>query len=459
MNSMSYFLAQQNQKQPQLTSSSVERMPGMPQLAAPHVRLRFKQPCPPSAQGAKHIPLQHLRPKKSIRKAAILEGIVPKARRPFALFLQERSQVSKGSARQDFIDEMKSLGRAWKALAASEKASYKQRCQKEFVEQRGAMKARGLPVRRAAAQESVQPQMPEPPQPPQPPDAESTVITELGGFKVIQGREPLGEGSYGCVLASIGPQGCFGATKVYKCNKGMADFQQEVHVFKLLEEKLEPHCRRFFPSYYTSDDRRKPFPFVVLEYGGPSALQVLRRFGPFDENSLKCFALQLKAALQALHRLCVLHLDLKPGNILWSPETFQLKLTDFGMSELEGVEAAMLRFSEYVTEPYRPPELWEASRQEISRHLRPSIDVWSYGCVLYECATGRWLMRPCPEAPSCRGAVRAWCSSWKLLSSKSVKVSKLPEPAKSICLRLSQANCWQVAIRNCLNPNPLLRQL
>lgn len=425
----------------------------MPQLAVPCYRLRFKQPCPPPLQGTKGIPLRHLRRKKSVRKAAISEGMVPRARRPFALFLQEHSQVSKGSSRQDFIDEMKRLGQAWKVLSPSKKKTYQLRCQKDFLEQRGAMKAQGLPVRRAAA---AQPQMP---QPPQPPVAENTVISELGGFKVIPDREALGEGSYGCVLASIGSNGCFAATKVYKCNKGMADFQQEVLVFKLLEEKLEPHCKRFFPSFYTSDDRRKPFPFVVLEYGGPSALQVLRRFGPFDENSMRCFALQLKAALQALHRLGVLHLDLKPGNILWSTETFQLKLTDFGMSELEGVEAAKLRFSEYVTEPYRPPELWEASRQEICHHLCPSIDVWSYGCVLFECATGRWLMRPCREAPSCHATVRAWCSSWKLLSSKSVKASKLIEPAKSMCLRLSQANCWQAVIRKCLNPNPLLRQL
>eukprot|EP00438_Fugacium_kawagutii_P000050 Skav202751 [mRNA] locus=scaffold3516:32283:33260:+ [translate_table: standard] len=324
------------------------------------------------------------------------------------------------------------------------------------------MKARGLPVRKTAAKQRNQPQVPEPLQPhqlSQPPDPGCTVITELGGFKVIPDREALGEGSYGCVLASIGPNGCFAATKVFKCNKGMADFEQEVRVFQLLQQKLDPSCRRFFPAYYTSDDRRKPFPFLVLEYGGPSALQVLRRLGPLDGISLKCFALQLKAALQALHGLGVLHLDVKPGNILWTPETFQLKLTDFGMSEMQGVQLSSLRFSEYVSEPYRPPELWEASRKEICHHLRQAVDIWSYGCVLFECATGRWLMRPCPEAPSCRGAVRAWCSSWKLLSSKSLKASKLPEPAKSLCLRLSQANCWQVAIRNCLNPDPHLRDM
>eukprot|EP00438_Fugacium_kawagutii_P021287 Skav235207 [mRNA] locus=scaffold4495:158714:159487:- [translate_table: standard] len=257
----------------------------------------------------------------------------------------------------------------------------------------------------------------------------------------------------------MGPHGCLCATSVYRCNKNMDDFHQEVRVFKLLQDRLEPRLLRFFPGFYASDERRKPFPFVALEYCGPSALQVLRRVGAFDQDSLRSFALQLRAALQALHGLGVLHLDVKPGNILWAAETFQLKLTDFGMSELEGVQPASLRFSEYVTEPYRPPELWGASHKEICHHLHPSVDIWSYGCVLFECVTGRWLMRPCRQASSCSGAVRAWCGSWKLLSSKSVKASQLPEPAKSMCLRLSQAHSWQVAIRKCLNPNPLHRQL
>ena len=44
-------------------------------------------------------------------------------------------------------------------------------------------------------------------------------------------------------------------------------------------------------------------------------------------------ATQLRSALQALHSIRILHLDLKPANILWVQETSCMKLADFGMPE------------------------------------------------------------------------------------------------------------------------------
>ena len=96
---------------------------------------------------------------------------------------------------------------------------------------------------------------------------------------------------------------------------------------------------------------------MVLEYGGTSLLQVIQVDGPLSSHSVSVLSLQLQAALQALHAISVLHLDVKLGNILWIKETLQMKLTDFGMAELFGVAACELRFSEYVSAPYRPPDL------------------------------------------------------------------------------------------------------
>ena len=86
---------------------------------SPKFRLRFKQPCPPrkdKCQSREHI----------ARKAAVSEGLVPKARRPFALFLKEKSILKPGSSRLQYQKEMKKLGRAWKALLPAERRAVNQ---------------------------------------------------------------------------------------------------------------------------------------------------------------------------------------------------------------------------------------------------------------------------------------------------------------------------------------------
>ena len=423
---------------------------------SPKFRLRFKQPCPPrkdKCQSREHI----------ARKAAVSEGLVPKARRPFALFLKEKSILKPGSSRLQYQKEMKKLGRAWKALLPAEKQQYKLKCQEEFLQQRAAMKAQGLPLRKEARGEPEQRKSAPPQQLQQrTKNRAKQLISKIDDFEVLPDREPLGEGSYGTVLASMGPHGSMCAVKVYKCSKSMVDFKQELLVLNLIRDRLEPVKQLLFPVFLKADESKKPFPFVALEFGGPSLLQVLQESGALDEQSMLCLSSQVKAALQALHGLGVLHLDVKPANILWSTQTFRMKLADFGMSEMmESVQAAQLRYSEYVTALYRPPELWHASRKEICKHLKPSVDIWSYGCVLFECVTGRCLMRPCPaaQAGDASSMVRLWCSSWRILSSSRHCSSKLGA-AQSLYLRLSKAGSWVFTILTALalNPEPSSRK-
>ena len=170
---------------------------------------------------------------------------------------------------------------------------------------------------------------------------------------------------------------------------------------------------------------------------------------------MQCLAKQLRAALQALHSISVIHLDLKPANILWVQETSSMKLIDFGMCEMMGVEAASLRFDEYVSAAYRPPELWNAFPRDICKHMSPCIDIWSFGCVLFECATASPLMAPLPPARSCSHAVDAWCRSWDSLR----QARPLTEPAaRRLQCRLLRSGPWREHILQCVNPCPASRR-
>lgn len=72
---------------------------------------------------------------------------MPKARKPFALFAQERSKLGKGASREDFAAEMRGLGASWKALSDEAKEAYKSKSALEFRQQRNSMRLHGLPVR------------------------------------------------------------------------------------------------------------------------------------------------------------------------------------------------------------------------------------------------------------------------------------------------------------------------
>jgi len=75
----------------------------------------------------------------------VKEGLVPKARKHFALYVMEKSQVKAGAGRDAFTLEMRRLGREWAALPSTLKAHYRRAA--EFQCQRDALLRLGIKVR------------------------------------------------------------------------------------------------------------------------------------------------------------------------------------------------------------------------------------------------------------------------------------------------------------------------
>jgi Tol biopolymer transport system component len=119
--------------------------------------------------------------------------------------------------------------------------------------------------------------------------------------------------------------------------------------------------------------------------------------GPLPlEDALSC-ARQLAEALEAAHESGIIHRDLKPGNIRITPGG-DVKVLDFGLakSAASGIaptddqsdsptrSAAASGFGVVLgTAAYMSPE------QARGRPVDKRTDIWSFGCVLYECLTGR----------------------------------------------------------------------
>ncbi len=125
------------------------------------------------------------------------------------------------------------------------------------------------------------------------------------------------------------------------------------------------------------------FAFVVMEYvEGGSLRSIISRNGALEPGEVVLIARSMLKALNAAHSAGLLHLDIKPGNVLVPPEG-DLKLTDFGVSTWRfEIPALVARGGLAGTPGFIAPEYVNgAAPSERS-------DLYSMGILLVECLTG-----------------------------------------------------------------------
>jgi WD40 repeat protein/predicted Ser/Thr protein kinase len=125
---------------------------------------------------------------------------------------------------------------------------------------------------------------------------------------------------------------------------------------------------------------------IVMEYVPGGSLQnVLNQQTQAFPVIKQCrYALDIAYGLAFIHECNVLHLDLKPDNILVT-EDGRLKLTDFGASLLQE-QASITDANKRGTYRYMSPELWEAVDKT---GYTTKADSYSYGIILWEIASAK----------------------------------------------------------------------
>lgn len=165
-------------------------------------------------------------------------------------------------------------------------------------------------------------------------------------------------------------------------------FKHEAVITRRLQH---PNAVRVDDIDETEDGR----PFIVMEYiEGESLKKLIKREGALPAPRVCPVIKQVAAALDAAHRLGMVHRDIKPDNIVLvqTPEGVQAKVLDFGIakvkeSRLGGTGSMTLTGTGVVigTPQYMSPEQAMGKRGE---QLDGRSDLYSLGVVMYEMLAG-----------------------------------------------------------------------
>ncbi len=115
---------------------------------------------------------------------------------------------------------------------------------------------------------------------------------------------------------------------------------------------------------------------------GTDLRTLLEREGPFEPERAARICAEVAEALEAAHERGLVHRDVKPGNVLLDARE-RAYLSDFGLIRRTRIDTGITKTGQFMgTVDYVAPE------QIKGGELDGRADVYSLGCVLYECLVG-----------------------------------------------------------------------
>jgi serine/threonine protein kinase len=213
----------------------------------------------------------------------------------------------------------------------------------------------------------------------------------LGHYQI---EEELGAGGMGVVYRAIDTRlGRHVAIKVLpekfaRDPERLARFEREA---RMLASLNHPNIAAIHELEESNGVR-----YLVLELVPGETLAERIKRGPLEVSETIAVCRQIAEALEAAHDKGIIHRDLKPANVKITPQD-KVKVLDFGLAKAFQAEVADMDLSQSPTmtddgtragavlgtAAYMSPE------QARGKPIDKRSDIWSFGCVLYECLTHR----------------------------------------------------------------------
>jgi tetratricopeptide (TPR) repeat protein len=189
----------------------------------------------------------------------------------------------------------------------------------------------------------------------------------------------IGSGGMGDVYCALDrASGARVALKVLRAQGG--DFARLLREAEILAELENPGIVRHVAHGLSGDGSL----YLAMEWLDGEDLQHRLAHAPLTVSESVTLVTRLAEALAVVHAIGVIHRDLKPSNVfLPGGAAESAKILDFGIARGSGAVLTMAGHA-LGTPAYMAPEQVRSARD-----VTTSADVFSLGCLLFECLTGR----------------------------------------------------------------------
>ncbi|MEU3021112.1 protein kinase [Nocardiopsis alba] len=199
---------------------------------------------------------------------------------------------------------------------------------------------------------------------------------EIGPYRLV-GR--IGAGGMGAVYGALDTYGRCVAVKTVRADLAAKPRFREAfaHEVAMLARADGVSTARLY-----AHDTEAEVPWLAFDHVPGRDLRAhVREFGPLEGEMLRVFALGMAEGLAALHAAGVVHRDVKPANVILSPDG--PKIVDFGIAAPIGTERSEDASASYGTPGWTAPERYTGAEAD------PAADVFAWGGLVTLAATRR----------------------------------------------------------------------
>ncbi len=200
-------------------------------------------------------------------------------------------------------------------------------------------------------------------------------MPKIEGYRVVR---RIGRGGTSTVYLGLPMQGgAPHALKVLDIIDNEALVQRFIEEHALIAQLRHPNVVRIYGQEFTAAHA-----YIAMEYVSGGDLRSLIAAGVRPSNALRILA-QIAAGLAAIHEAGILHMDLKPDNVMLR-EDGSLAIADFGIAQTKDKAARGSQDDEaFGTPQYVSPE------HALNKPTDARSDLYSLGVLLYEMLVGR----------------------------------------------------------------------